>query len=204
MRVIAASIAVAVSFVVVLTVASAPASAVVVQFEDDDQNPHCPEVTVVSHEVEGGCPLLFESEGEVAWWLAATYVWCSLDFEVRLDETGSGYIYDQVTDTIASGNCPYEACDESGASEPWPVNVVDGGSGEYRLEVDMCVNLADVMEFNCHLPTLVLRASSHSDIELLVEGEEGFHDPCEDPVLGWLGHWTNVIDDDHPEVRFGD
>jgi hypothetical protein len=133
---------------------SASAQSVEVYDEEPTQNHHCGTVTLVLHAVSGGCLVdahttsnaVLEQHITTPVVTEAVVSSCSNEFDARIGENGSGYIYNQVLLPVGP-NCNIQPCDEaSGVKRPWAFTISEAGpsSAEHEtLNVTFCTRLFD-------------------------------------------------------------
>lgn len=175
----------------VAAMSAAPAAADVVVTDEDSGEP-CSEVSVVDHEVEGGCPFRAETsllEIRVASGMSV----CSNELEARIDGAGHGYAYD-----IVNGSCGgiWIPCEEgAGVVAPWPLRLISTTT----MEATFCLKLTlGAFEIVCHVATIDFAQSSHESATFSVTHGDG----CDGTVLWSVSAtWTILADEDHPEFE---
>jgi hypothetical protein len=164
---------------------------------------HCTAVSVTPHGVPtGGCVLRLKNEGHVE--LAGpfgTMIRCHNDFEARVDENGTGYIYDQILNECEENSLT--PCGEAGGIDIWPINITEVPDGDFQMEYDFCISLG-VGAVQCHLAGVAINVdpNDHTTFDYRATNG-GNHKACENNGLwGLLGHWSSVIDEAHSPVEF--
>jgi hypothetical protein len=131
--------------------AASTAYAQTVEVSQEDGG-HCGSVTLVEHVPTGGCSLKavwtqptvlvrhIAGVGEVE------FSQCGISFEMRINEDGHGYIYNQVF-TVNGGSCGRESCDEVAPHHdlPWEAQFREpfGGLDQEILRVTFCLAAFD-------------------------------------------------------------
>lgn len=130
---------------------TAPAVAASIEVRTEPGGEPCPPVTLVSHDVQGGCHTEIESTGEDATLHAMTAMGkvtisnCEVRAEARLDEHGEGYVNNAILAAPHAGAvpCTRRPCDENaGATDadlPWPTHMEEQGAGHEEIEIAFCL-----------------------------------------------------------------
>jgi hypothetical protein len=201
--------------------AASTASAQTVEVNQEDGG-HCGPVTIVDHVPTGGCsirvvstqPVLFvrhvSGVGELE------FSQCESVFEMRVNENGHGYIYNQEL-TPEGASCGREPCDEAESGNhphrnlPWEAQLREplGGENEEILRMTLCLIAFDAgpTEGQAGTPCTLDIAVAH------VEHAMEFSTPYFDPVhnggtpcinLGGIveieGHWVSSPNENHPNL----
>lgn len=124
----------------VLTFA-APASGQTLEITDEATSNHCPAVTLSVHAVSGGCLFHVTSNGTFdlrkhIFGVESSLGQCNEEFSGRINEDGSGYLFDQ----LVTG-CQWEACYEGSEitnETPWSVTGSESGLGTETMTIMIC------------------------------------------------------------------
>jgi hypothetical protein len=179
-----------------LAVVAPTASAI--EITDEATSEHCSEVTVAEGVPSGGCPMYFQSEERVLFlgngFSAAL---CNFQFEMRLDEAGAGYIYDQ-TFTECAGTL-MTPCPEN---QLWPVQLHEDVLGNHLMEAEMCIQVGGALVL-CHLADFPLEQANHDNVEIHFDDGPTIFDArsCEGPVFWAFAHFTFTSDEAHPALE---
>lgn len=120
---------------------AAPASAQTLEVTDETTGSHCPAVSLSGHSVSGGCLFHVKSNGTFDlrkhhFGIESSLGQCNEEFSGRINEDGSGYLFDQ----LVTG-CQWEACYEgSDISDeiPWSVAGSESGLGTETMTIVIC------------------------------------------------------------------
>lgn len=119
---------------------------------------HCSSISVVGHEVSGGCNLEFASIANIPLhaYIPGKVTISNCEWYVRasLDESGEGYVNEVILDPPHDGTvpCTRTACDEvevADATHPiiaWPFHLREHGAGGEELEMEFCLRLTSAAE----------------------------------------------------------
>lgn len=157
----------------------------------------CPGITVMYHNVIGGCLLTASSPAgnpvELRALFGIMYL-CDMTFQMRLSGNGEGFAYDISLRTPGSQNsCTVHVQDEAnGMQKPWPAEIyIENGCGTGcdRGEAVFSVTGPFGIVVNCHLSGLELRQTSHTAGQLKTSGQS--HSFCEsDSTNALMGTWN--------------
>jgi hypothetical protein len=107
---------------------------------------HCPEVTLGTHSATGGCRISVVGEGDFQMEAFGSLLSaCHVDYEMRIDEDGHGYIYNQ---TAIGTGCTTPICATSGAPRPWEVQIHES-AGTMTMQTSSCFESSSVGTINC-------------------------------------------------------
>lgn len=128
-----------------------------VEVRDEAANVHCSTITQPrAHTVEGGClvhatsliPLRIYQHISTPVVAEVGLLGCSAEFSVRVGESGTGFIVNQVLTDVERGGCGITQCDEvepSHADRPWPMELEEVGGHEV-MEFVFCTRLLAASE----------------------------------------------------------
>lgn len=105
---------------------------------------HCGEVTVTDHDASGGCLIHATSTGTANLFAhvgtsEVLFSACNNEFDARINEEGSGFIYNQV---LTGGSCGLAPCDEAAPDHDnlvWPLKSAELFPDHEVLGVLFCV-----------------------------------------------------------------
>lgn len=101
---------------------------------DEATGNHCPSVTATGTDVDGGCLIHINSEGNVelrkhVFGVESHLYSCPHEHAVRIDEDGNGrFLEQQIFSGGGGGGCPHVACETEPNPEkrPWPIASFEG------------------------------------------------------------------------------
>ncbi len=161
----------------------------------EENGEHCPPVTMSEGQAYGGCHLHLVGDGagwtvQIGWDPDSV---CASEFDVRIDESGHGYIYNPV---LTGQDCSMGGCDvdESEGLDEWSLELYER-NGELEAEAGLCITIPGVTvwglpEIPCHLDGIDVDAITHDLIELDVDDIA-----CDDPGYSGIvfhdSHWDS-------------
>jgi hypothetical protein len=155
-------------------------------------------VTLTGTDVDGGCLIHADSEGEVllrkhVFGIESLITSCKNEFWGRVNEDAQGYIFEQQLTTAGVGHqqCTRQACEEEVESHPWPATGTELGVGNEVLTTNFCVeSLTHGSPESCEIDVTFKNKADHTSefgnstgTELPGHGVSGFR--CE-----LVGHWN--------------
>lgn len=174
---------------------------------DEDSFVHCPAVeTNGTHHPVGGCLFAVQNEGATTTAFSlhtstgeTVFSQCTITFDVRISETGSGQAYRPM---FAGQSCGYTACDEAEDAEdphaeiPWPFTISEFGPGNPSLNITMCIRVDSVDEGG-----VIFAPNSPCTVSIPVNDDDGPHmyefkatapaNRCaQNPTIEVTSHWV--------------
>jgi hypothetical protein len=154
---------------------------------------HCEDVTATSHGASGGCQIAAHSAGPILLTahLSPTFEiagsLCNSEFEAHLNESGGGYITNQV---LSGDGCSTPRCVEAGGNggpRLWPVQLREDSFAGEKLDLTFCVVSSTFGIINCQIDVDVFGfpgSYSFEAVDKRCKNITGY------PNFEVDGHWT--------------
>jgi hypothetical protein len=173
----------------------------------EEDGGHCPPVSVVAHDVTGGCHVEYRSEAHVPMvaYIPSPVVFmaCRWHFAARIGEDGAGYVTAaSFSDEAPPGNppCTRAPCDEDGptgasAMVPWPLHIEEENVSQESLEMEFCMRTIasgeDGAQTRCQLHLPVNQQLGSHDHEIGAVNSEYFCEVASFPTSLRNMHFIN-------------
>jgi hypothetical protein len=197
-----------------LAFSASAASAQSVELLNEETGQHCSSFTMSGHDPVGAtCTVHATSVGTANLYIhngtsEVPFSACNNEFEAAFNETGQGYIYNQVL-TPEGATCGREPCDEAAPSHEnlaWPATLSEVPGG-LRLHVVFCLyahNPDPVSEgsagTNCEVTLNVTTSADHGFAVSSPAGNPATGDggaPCTGLPIELQGSWVVADTDNH-------